>query len=151
MDSWRSPRRLWWSLEWARSSRSLFSSKRANVSVRPLTSMETRPDELSPSRQRSGTHTCYSGRPQPSDTPVSCMVDPSTCQELPGSPMDFSPPTGQRFSRPDSETDRRRAGMMGLIFDLLIAEAADHALGKYNSVGDGIIMISTLMLELPHQ
>jgi hypothetical protein len=41
--------------------------------------------------------------------------------------------------------------MMGLIFDLLIAEAADHALGKYNSVADGIIMIATLMLELPHQ
>jgi hypothetical protein len=51
--------------------------------------------------------------------------------------MDFSPPTGQRFSRPDSETDRRRAGMIGLIFDPLIAEAADHALGKYNSVADG--------------
>ena len=39
LDSWPSPRRLWWSREWARSSRSLFSSKRANVSVRPLTWM----------------------------------------------------------------------------------------------------------------
>ena len=32
--------------------------------------------------------------------------------------------------------------MMGLIFDLLVEEAPDHALGTYNSVADGIIIIA---------
>jgi uncharacterized membrane protein YcaP (DUF421 family) len=43
---------------------------------------------------------------------------------------------------------RRTGGelvMMDLVFVLLIAEAAAHALGDYNSVADGIIMIETLM------
>lgn len=34
---------------------------------------------------------------------------------------------------------------MDLIFVLLIAEAAAHALGDYSSVGDGLVMIVTLM------
>ena len=34
---------------------------------------------------------------------------------------------------------------MDLIFVLLIAEAAAHALGDYSSVGDGMVMIVTLM------
>jgi hypothetical protein len=43
---------------------------------------------------------------------------------------------------------RRTGGelaMMDLVFVLLIAEAAAHALGDYQSVADGIIMIATLM------
>ena len=43
---------------------------------------------------------------------------------------------------------RRTGGelaMMDLIFVLLIAEAAAHALGEYNSVADGFIVIATLM------
>jgi uncharacterized membrane protein YcaP (DUF421 family) len=43
---------------------------------------------------------------------------------------------------------RRTGGelaMMDLIFVLLIAEAAAHALGEYSSVADGIVMIATLM------
>ena len=43
---------------------------------------------------------------------------------------------------------RRTGGelaMMDLIFVLLIAEAAAHALGEYSSVADGIFMIATLM------
>jgi uncharacterized membrane protein YcaP (DUF421 family) len=43
---------------------------------------------------------------------------------------------------------RRTGGelaMMDLIFVLLVAEAAAHALGEYSSVADGIIMIATLM------
>ena len=35
---------------------------------------------------------------------------------------------------------------MDLIFVLLIAEAAAHALGDYSSVADGLIVIATLML-----
>lgn len=35
---------------------------------------------------------------------------------------------------------------MDLIFILLIAEAAAHALGDYTSVADGIVVIATLML-----
>ena len=43
---------------------------------------------------------------------------------------------------------RRTGGelaMMDLIFVLLIAEAAAHAMGEYSSVADGIVMIATLM------
>jgi len=43
---------------------------------------------------------------------------------------------------------RRTGGelaMMDLVFVLLIAEAAAQALGDYDSVADGIIMIATLM------
>lgn len=43
---------------------------------------------------------------------------------------------------------RRTGGelaMMDLIFVLLIAEAAAHAMGEYTSVADGIVMIATLM------
>ncbi|WP_201865292.1 DUF421 domain-containing protein [Microvirga soli] len=35
--------------------------------------------------------------------------------------------------------------MMDLIFVLLIAEAAAHAMGEYTSVADGVVMIATLM------
>src|SRR3712207_6527573 len=43
---------------------------------------------------------------------------------------------------------RRTGGelaMMDLIFVLLIAEGAAHAMGEYTSVADGIVMIATLM------
>ncbi len=43
---------------------------------------------------------------------------------------------------------RRTGGelaMMDLIFVLLIAEAAAHAMGEYTSVTDGVVMIATLM------
>jgi uncharacterized membrane protein YcaP (DUF421 family) len=43
---------------------------------------------------------------------------------------------------------RRTGGelaMMDLIFVLLIAEAASHALGDFTSVGDGFVVIATLM------
>jgi uncharacterized membrane protein YcaP (DUF421 family) len=43
---------------------------------------------------------------------------------------------------------RRTGGelaMMDLIFVLLIAEAAAHAMGEYTSVADGVVMIATLM------
>jgi uncharacterized membrane protein YcaP (DUF421 family) len=43
---------------------------------------------------------------------------------------------------------RRTGGelaMMDLVFVLLIAEAAAHALGDYTAVGDGIILIATLV------
>ena len=35
--------------------------------------------------------------------------------------------------------------MMDLIFVILIAEAASHSLGDYNSVADGAVMIGTLV------
>lgn len=35
--------------------------------------------------------------------------------------------------------------MMDLVFVLLIAEAASHALGDFTSISDGLIMIVTLM------
>jgi uncharacterized membrane protein YcaP (DUF421 family) len=35
--------------------------------------------------------------------------------------------------------------MMDLIFVLLIAEAAAHAMGEYTSVADGIVMVATFM------
>jgi uncharacterized membrane protein YcaP (DUF421 family) len=43
---------------------------------------------------------------------------------------------------------RRTGGelaMMDLVFVLLIAEAAAHALGDYTSVGEGLVVIATLM------
>jgi uncharacterized membrane protein YcaP (DUF421 family) len=43
---------------------------------------------------------------------------------------------------------RRTGGelaMMDLIFVLLIAEAAAHAMGEYTSVADGIVMVATFM------
>ena len=83
--------------------------------------------------------------------------------------MDFSPPDLSEIFAPGTPPLARRIvglfvfGILVLVrciarrswhdgfdpSDLLVEEAPDHALGTYNSVADGIIIV--LRLKLPHQ